>query len=158
MPIYTSEYIQKAMETYDVSIAQEDQAYLFKGMHYLKNIRLDEHFGAVDFKASQGVAGENSIDQGRYISFSDQKERRLVLTTKPIAQPHLVTANAALVGYEGENYHFKGYVPLKLEFSLPKACRLSVKPKAFKITKKGENITLLFKQSKEAVVNVNCQR
>ena len=164
MPIYTSEYIPKVMDYYTASIAQEDNRWLVSGMNDLKTLRIEKERAGVDLKESNGVLGVKHFETHTYLHL-DNSEKHIVSTkdTKSYKKrAYLVSANAKVVDSQiqekKQRYSFDGYVDLKLEFNVPKGCSVNSTPKATE-TLKGEEskISLYFKNSKKAVVNVLCE-
>ena len=164
MPIYTSEYIPKVMDYYTASIAQEDNRWLVSGMNDLKTLRIEKERAGVDLKESNGVLGVKHFETHTYLHL-DNSEKHIVSTkdTKSYKKrAYLVSANAKVVDSQiqekKQRYSFDGYVDLKLEFNVPKGCSVNSTPKATE-TLKGEEskISLYFKNSKKAVVNVSCK-
>ncbi|RLA79889.1 MAG: hypothetical protein DRG78_12030 [Epsilonproteobacteria bacterium] len=164
MPIYTSEYIPKVMDYFTVSIAKEDNSWLYAGMNDLKTVRIEKKGAGVDLKDSKGVLGLKHFETHTYLHL-DNSNKHIVSTknTKRYKnQVYLVDANAKLVnstvGIKNNRYTFDGYVALKLKFNIPKKCKLTSIPKASKIIKsKNNKISLTYKHSKKAVVNVSCK-
>ncbi len=164
MPIYTSEYIPKVMDYYTVSMAQEDDTWLIDGMVDLKTIRIEKENAGVDFKDSKGVLGIKHFETHTYLHLDNSKKHTVsTKNTKGYKdRAYLVSANAKLVesmiGIKNQRYTFDGHVDLKLEFNVPDGCHLTSSPKASQnIKNEDKTISLFYKNSKKAVVNVLCK-
>jgi len=158
MPVYTSEYIPKVLEFYNVSIAKEGNKWLFAGMDHLRTLRLDREFPMLDFVKSKGVIGMNKEKERRYVSLFGKKKKILVFSDVPSSSEYyLVTSNAQLEHLENGYYTFKGHVPLKMAWYLAEECTLESIPEAPKRVIK-ENITYLeYQKQREATIHVNCR-
>lgn len=154
MPIYTSEYIKKVMDFYDISIVKEDGKWLYWGMKHLKTLRLDSV--NVDMKHSRGVVGYKAP----YISLAPDMKHVLVVGESD-ARAYLIDANAGVSKFYQEKAYteiaFKGHVDIALQYHLPKACQIrsSVEPTQHDI--EGMRHSMSFENTKEVVLDVYCQ-
>ncbi len=158
MPIYTSEYIPKALEFYDVSLAKEGNRWLVAGMDHLRTLRLDDGLPALDLVRSKGVIGMKKEKGRRYVSLFGKGKKLLLFSDDPLPpRYYLVSANARVKRAENGYYSFKGYVPLKTAWYLDSTCTIESVPAAQKRMTK-ENVTYLeYETQKEATVHVICR-
>lgn len=162
MPIFTSEYIPKAMDYYTVSMAEENNAWLVEGMHDLKTLRIEKKNANLDFNKSQTALGLRHFENHTYISLDNSIKHSIQVDAKVDTQrTYLIASNAKLAEYKnsGKNQSilFDGHVDLKLKFHLSGECKLSTIPKSYKTVVDGENVSLEFKDAKKALVNVSCR-
>jgi hypothetical protein len=157
MPVYTSDYILKVLEFYDVSMAKEGDKWLLSGMNNLRTLRLSNDMPELDFDQSRGVIGMKKELMRRYVSLFGKKNKLLVLSDKPTSNSYLVSANAKVSSFEKEYYSFTGYVPLETAWHLEQGCQLKASPLADKtFTERG--ITYLqYEENREATIHVICQ-
>ncbi len=164
MPIFTSEYIPKVMDYYTVSMAQEDGEWLVDGMRDIKTLRIERENAGVNLNNSKGVLGIKHFETHTYLHLDNSTQHR-VSTNNPKGyknRAYLISANAKVVDSsitkDKQSYSFDGHVALKLEFNVPKGCRVKSTPEPSKILK-GNNheVSLYFKNYKKAVVNVSCK-
>ena len=161
MPIYTSEYIPKVMEFYDLSMFKTREGWHFKGMKELKTLRLDESLNSIDYKASSGVLGERREGTQRYVHLDTHVPLELHLkkdANKDVN--YLVDTNAEVVNYKETNddrtFSLKSYVDVVLNYHLQEGCNIQTIPRAISTVKKGNLVSLKFK-GKEANVVIRCQ-
>jgi len=163
MPIYTTEYIPKAMDFYSASLAKEGDDYYVAGCKDLKNLRVEDRHPTVDFNTSVGVLGERDFENHTYISLAPNRSEFLVRLKKRTAKKdaYLKASNAKVVAFkrDGANsyYHFKGWVDLKLLFSIPSNCHIRSDKVWQKKEQLSEGVQLHFKNIKEAQVYVLCR-
>ncbi|SFV53539.1 Extracellular Matrix protein PelA [hydrothermal vent metagenome] len=160
MPVYTSAYIPKVMDYYDVSMAREGNVWLIDGMRDLRTLRIEKKNALINLQNSKTVLGVKHFENHTYISL-DQHQRHIIDTT-PLSdkkEAYLISANGRLLGYKNngkkKEYSFKGEVDLKLSFYLPKNCIMRSNPRMFKQKHQKEDITLLYK-TKKANVRIMC--
>jgi len=163
MPIYTSEYIPKVMDFYAVSMANEGDEWLVSGMRDLKTLRVEKRDGGVDLKDSKTTLGIKHFENHTYISLDTHDEHLVKLSDGKSYKkvPFLISANAKLVdfknGIKNKRFSFKGYVDLKLNFNLPRGCKITSIPKAKKILTKATSVFLNYEHQKGATVTISCQ-
>jgi len=159
-PIYTSEYIPKVQDMYDVSMANEGDEWLIAGMKDLKTLRLDGEKHFVDMEQSPTAIGITKHLTHYYISLDNNQTHYITLTQQKQHVPFIVHANGYLQEYtKKENtisYRFKGYVDQQISLHVDKNCKVKTSPKAYKILKKGNIYTYLF-HSKEVKLSIRCK-
>ena len=156
-PIFTSEYILKAMDYYTASIANDSDEWLFSGMKDLHTVRLEKRGYTADFKNSKGVLGFKHFEDHTYYHLDDSEAQMLRVSTKRQDAAYLIDANAKVIQSKNGQLSFKGYVDLRLHFNLPKECTMSSKPVETSRKTEGNEVYLNYKNIKEATVNVSCR-
>jgi len=128
LPIFTSEYIPKVMDFYEISMANEGDEWLFEGMKNLKTLRIEQKDAGVDFEKSQGIVSLTHFENHTYVGVAPNKEK-IFLTRddqKYKQQNYLVSANAKLISFKEhkkyKEYIFDGFLPLKTKFHLQDNC------------------------------------
>ncbi len=119
LPVFVSEMYAKAVDWQRVTFARRiDGAWELRGLGALKTVRLDRRLGWPDLANSVGVAGVNDTGPGRYVAFSGEPEVTLALTTSKPSQPHIVSANAAIVSFTRDRsritFRLKGHQPVQV--------------------------------------------
>jgi len=160
MPIYTSRYIPKVMDYYEVSMARDKNRWLIKGMDTLKTLRLtDTQY--VDFNKSKGIVGIKKHEKSHYIHLSQQKKYLLEIVSDKKNQNYLIDANAALVAFEKSKdtqlFHFKGEVPVEARFSVLESCYLNSYPKPNSQIRIENIVTLSYEIQKDINVTISCR-
>ena len=161
-PIFTSEYIVKAMDFYTASFAHEGNQWLVDGMKNLKTVRLEEEKLLVDVAKSKNVYGVKNFETHTYVALKGEKKHLIVLSKKPQMQKsYLVSSNAKILehieGKQRERFVFSGYLDLDLEFYIAPKCHLESSPKmSMKEQQKG--ITHIhFKNRTKGTIDVVCR-
>lgn len=163
MPIFTSEYILKAMDYYTVSIAkQENGSWLYAGMRDLKTLRIEQKDAGVDLQSSPTVLGVKHFEDHTYLSLDNHLDHQIKATKhQTTTQPYLISANGKVVAYEkGDHtyhYEFDGNVALQTTFYLPKGCEIISDPLANHQNDLNNTLTLSYKSEKKATIDVRCQ-
>jgi len=162
LPMFTTEYIVKAMDYYTVSLANEGDTWLFSGMQNLHNLRIEKKDAQVDLKASSGVTGFNHFENHTYVSCDNNDEQIVKVTTKKQDVPYLISANAKLTKHKVANnllyLGFEGYMDLKLRLHVPKGCKVHYDFKHAKMRKKRNNeVVLSYKNLKKEQLHVSCR-
>ena len=161
MPIFTSEYIPKVMDYYTVSMAEEDDIWLFDGMRNLKTVRIEEPDVKIDINKSQNILGFNHFENHTYIHLYNKNKALISKKKKGIeTQPYLISANGEVTDYYSTNNKFsmslKGHVDLKFEVYIPSECKVELQPKIK--TEINQNIlSVEYKNNKKASLNVICK-
>jgi len=162
MPIYTSEYIPKVMDYYTASIAEGEEDWLVDGMVNLKTIRVEREGYGVNFNSSKSVVGITHFENHTYLSLDRETQHIFKIQTDKSYNktPYLISSNAKLTAFKRElsstEMAFKGHVALKLEFNLPKECKLRSNPKESRRTLKDETLQLEYKIKREAKIEILC--
>jgi len=159
-PIYTSEYIPKVQDMYDVSMANEGDEWFIAGMKDLKNLRLEGKKHFVDFQKSPTTIGITKFLTHHYISLDNNQTHYITLTDKEQNGVYIIRANGYLKNHAKKgnslSYSFKGYVNQRISLHVKKNCKVSTSPQPFKILKKGRIYTYLF-HSKTAKLFIRCK-
>lgn len=160
MPIYTSEYIPKVLEFYDMSMSKENNRWHFYGMKELKTLRVDKENLHLVYKSSQSIIGQKKEGKSTYVHLNTQASILELQEGKKADENYLIDTNAQVLGYINEgkqiSFHLKGYVDIVLNYHLKKGCELHTKSNLISKEKKGSEIGLKFK-TKEADVLIQCQ-
>lgn len=157
MYIYTSDYPRKVTDFYDASLAKGGNSWLIKGFSDLRTLRVDKRLGLPDIQKSVGVLGYKQNSNDYYIHLDEKKKKILTLRGKNIDQNYLLSANARLISKKRNNYHFKGEMPISLDFHLKSGCSLYSSPKADKRTQNASTISLKFNYAKDVHVTTTCR-
>ena len=158
MHIYTSAYPRKVTDFYDASLAKEGDNWLLKGFSDLRTLRIDKSLGLPDIQNSIGVVGyKKAAYDDYYLHLDEKKKKILTLKHENIDQNYLLSANARLISKKRNHYHFKGEMPISIDFHLKKDCSLTSKPKADKRTNKARTISLKFNHAKDVHVTTICR-
>jgi len=160
-PLFTTEYIPKAMDYFIVSMANEKDKWYIAGMKDLKTVRFEDLNKSINIAKSKSVYGFKKFENHTYVSFDTETEHYFTLTGETPEMTYLISSNAEVQtfnrGKSNTQYKFKGYTNLKLEIYLPKKCSLTSLPKASKTINLNQNIHLEYTTSKEATINVICR-
>ncbi|SFV53798.1 Extracellular Matrix protein PelA [hydrothermal vent metagenome] len=161
MPIYTSEYIPRVMDFYEVSMARVDKKWYIKGTKRLDTIRIskDEY---VDIDSSHGVVGMKRYLDSRYIHLDHNRSRYILKTIKKSPnQNYLIDSNARLVSHKvkekSEEFRFVGHVPITLRYHLKDSCQLKAYPKPDKIDETGGTMDISYLKERDINVTIRCQ-
>ncbi|MDF1878385.1 endo alpha-1,4 polygalactosaminidase [Sulfurimonas sp. SAG-AH-194-C20] len=163
MPIYTSEYIPKVMDYYDVSIANEGKKWLLSGLNDLKTLRVTNDMLDINLEESPHVLGVKKEQEITYISLGARSRYLLNLNqTNLNSQSYIISSNAKIdkvvIDKHSTIYNFKAYVGLKVDFHLSSTCSLSSEPTFMTKEEDANHILLIFGETKEASVTVICEK
>jgi len=163
MPIFTSDYIPKAMDYFVVSMAKNGNDWLVHGMNDLKTLRMEKEKASIDFEKSKSTVGIKHFENHTYFSLDDST-KHLITTDEGDSyknRSYLISANAKIVDYKNgvknQSLEFSGHVDLKLSFNLTKDCRLDSTPKPSNIVKNKDGVHLYYSNNKKAKVDVLCR-
>ena len=157
LPLFTSQYIPKAMDYFEISIAREEDAYLVSGMrdlHTLKFVDKD-----VSYSHSNGIIGKRLVNDSTYLAFDNASTQYFRITNKPQTKAYVITSNGVVRKHEktehNEHTVWQSSVDLRIVLHLPKNCRLksSVRPVLRK--QQQEQVVLEF-NTKRVVTDVEC--
>ena len=163
MPIFTSEYIPKAMDYYTVSMAKDNNKFLVVGMKNLKTLRIEKKNISVDLKASSDIAGYNHFENHTYIHVAKNSQVILKLADAHASQnlPYLVSANGKIVDFKRtkKSMHLKlqSHMPMKLQLFIPKKCTYTLTQGYKVVSKKDEIISLEYKNKTKVLVDAVCK-
>jgi hypothetical protein len=160
MPIYTSEYIPKVLDFYDISLAHENNSWLIEGARDLKTVRVDRN-ETVDYRASKGIVGEKVHESQKYIHLDNHQKHLLVLDTNNSDQNYLIDANAKLIDTKIEKnliyLHFKGNVPVEIKYHLADGCKLKTSLRPHKKRLKDGVMSIVYKKYKDVSIEIGCK-
>ncbi len=161
-PIYTSEYIPKVLEFYDLSMYKEGDSWYCEGMQALKTLRLSKEMPEVDYQESQAVLGEKREGENRYVHL-DTQAKTIALHLKGSMnkdENYLIDTNAEVFGYEKSDkkiaFKLRSYVDIVLNYHLKKGCTLAISPQPLRKNQRGDAVRSEIR-GKEADVIVQCQ-
>lgn len=161
-PIFTSEYIPKVMDMYEVSMAKEGDQWLVEGFRDLKTLRLEDFQSFIDLNNSKGVVGITQFENHTYLSLDNSMKHLITITSENKNHAYMLGANGKLVDFNNTNktkkYNFVGHVDLDLSFHLEPNCEIDATPKAKELLKDGNTTTLKYKNVKEANVTLECKK
>jgi len=160
MPIFTSEYIPKVLEFYDLSMSKTDKGWHFVGMKALKTVRLNTSDAGINYKGSQAVIGHKRDNHQTYVHLNTQAPSVDLELEKTADENYLIDTNAEILSYQRGmkeiSFKLKGHVDLILNYHLKDGCKLDVNKKPHSKKKKGSKVSMTFK-AKEADVHIRCQ-
>ena len=159
MPIYTSEYIPKVLEFYDLSMYKVDNGWRFEGMNELKTLRLDSMDTKVLYSGSQSVLGEKKEGKSTYVHLNtDEEDIRLEFGEKR-DENYLIDTNAEVLSYKRTqkevSFTLKGHVNIVLNYHLKEGCELKTSFTALQTRQKSRDLLLKF-DAKETDVLIRC--
>jgi hypothetical protein len=162
IPVFTSEYIPKAMDYYTVSMAQENNNFLVNGMKNLKTLRLDNETEFPVIQKSKNVLGFKKISKHTYLNLGTNKQALIATASKSKQQrPYLRSANAKItanrITQNSLRLELHGHVPLKLEAYIPKNCSYALQPAAKTLEYKNNILNAVYRTKTGAVLNVVCK-
>ncbi len=162
MPIFTSEYIPKVMDFYEVAIAKTSNGWKIKGMDTLKTLRLSTGM-FVDLNGSSHIVGYKETSSGLYLHLDTNSTATIVTAPKLRIQSGLIDANIALRQFhqEGKNrlFSFGGHVPAQLRFCLTDDCKLDATPKPDTLQNENNHTVLItYHTIKDANVSLICNQ
>lgn len=162
MPIFTSEYIPKVMDFYDVSMANEKNRWLVSGLRDLKTLRMERKDFGADMKHSKTLLGVKHFQNHTYYSFDQHQQHYFKVTpTQSMRRPYLISANGATMFYQNtkkvKQYRFVGHVDMKINYNLPRGCRLQSTPRAICVEQEDANVTLKYINAKDVSLKVICK-
>ena len=128
-PVYTSDYVRKAMNYAQIVIARSDDGFLVRGAGPLRELRAPRAMGVPQVQGSRGLAGFSAGEQEQYLHLSDS-EAWLAFAPNADNAAHLVDANARVVSMErtstGTRLQLHSHVPLRLSIRHPAGCAISL--------------------------------
>jgi polysaccharide biosynthesis protein PelA len=159
MPIYTSEYIPKVMEFYDLSMYKVGNGWRFEGMQELKTLRLDASNTKVRYSDSQTVLGEKKEGNSTYIHLNTHADDIELEFGEEGDENHLIDTNAEVLSYkrvqEAVSFALKGHVNIVLNYHLKEGCELKTSAKVLQRRQSGRDVFLKF-DAKETDVLIRC--
>ncbi len=132
-PIYTTEYIPKVQNLYEISIAKEKNKWLVSGMQHLKTIRVDKANFTPSLEHNPGIVGYMHHNDDLYIALdNDTNISSYILdfskykTDRNATPPYVISANGYLKRTYDDNttrFFFSGYVNQKVELYYDSKCQ-----------------------------------
>ncbi len=160
-PIFTSEYIPKAMDYYTISMAQENDAFLLSGLQNLKTVRIEQKNATVNLENSPNIAGYKHFENHTYLHIGTASKAIIKMHDSHVKLPFLVSANGKITELQrdAKKLHIKltSHVPLKLELFMPKECHYRLSPGYKKELKQENIISFSYKNKIEVVVDAICK-
>ena len=160
-PMFTSEYIPKAMDYYTVSMAKEGEKILLAGLKDLKTIRIEKKNVSIDLNNSRNIAGYKHFEQHTYLHVGTDSKAIIDMHPKKPEQPYLVSANGKIIEFrqDAKHLHLKlhAHVPVKMELFIPQECRYTLSKGYTKEQEKGNILSLNYKTKTEVVVDAICK-
>jgi len=163
MPIFTSEYIPKAMDFFTVSLANEKNTWLVSGMYDLKTLRIENKNVEPILQTSSSVMGIKHFENHTYIHLSPKNEHIFSISRndKNRKEAYLITSNAKVTQFSKKDnrqqLYFQGNVALKLKFHIPQNCHIEAIPRASEVVKQKYEVQLIYHKLKKATINVLCR-
>ena len=136
MNIYISDYINKVLDYYQLSIGIEEALTVQNGKSWrivskghLRELRSSRHLGYPDLIHSHNVIGFTVHHNDLYIHLGPDRLSVLRYQANKPAQPYLVTANARVQAFErkGKQFDmtFQGYMPIEFTLDNISTCKVS---------------------------------
>ncbi|QOP40338.1 polysaccharide deacetylase family protein [Sulfurimonas marina] len=162
MPIYTSEYIPKAMDFWTVSVAYEDGVWLYDGMRDLKTLRVEKKDASVALHDSETILGVNRFEGHTYIALDPHTKHSFKLNGQTMDNSaYLINSNGEVTEYinnqNSKRYKFSANVPLEVKLHIPENCLVNAIPKSSIQKLNSKEMTLKYKSNKKATIDVRCQ-
>jgi len=160
MPIYTSEYIPKVMDYYDIAMAKDANRWVVSGTRSLKTLRIPKEY-YVDFNSSVDIVGEKTYLKSRYIHLGTGEYQYFQLNKRKKEFSYLVDANGKIKNYNKDNNEtlitLHSHIPLQMRIKLTKECSINVQPSADTKSVKDNIISFTYSSQKDANVTITCQ-
>jgi len=162
-PLFTSEYIKKVMDYYEISIeVKKENTFYVAGLKNLKTLRFTKMHHDIFPQINKDILGYNSYNDELYLHLANNTQAFITFQQKLQQKtPYLVSANSykttKKVKENGFSLQFQAHVPLEFELYLPKQCSYNIEPKEFTHINKNLHLKIKYKTSKEAKVNVQCK-
>ncbi len=163
LPIFTSEYIPKVKDFYEISMANEYNLWLIDGMDSLTTLRIEKADASIDFKKSKTTLGIKHFENHTYISLDKSKKHFIKIDKEEEYMPdsYLISSNAQVVKFinnlKSKQIVFKGYVDLEIDLHLQRGCKIYSKPKVDNVNQSRGSIKLFYKGTKNAIINIKCK-
>jgi hypothetical protein len=162
-PIFTSEYIPKAMDYYTISMAAENGRTLMTGFKDLKTVRIENKDAAANLKNSKNIAGYSHFENHTYIHAGTQTT--LLLEENSAAQnptlAYLVSANGKITKFKrtDKELHISlaSHLPVKLQLFIPKECRYKLTSGYKKTVQKSGTVSFSYKHLTKVNIDAICK-
>ena len=158
LPIFTSRYIPKAMDFFDISIAKEEREFLVcgtKDLHTLKFVDKD-----LFYTDTKSVIGRRLINHSTYLSLDNAPSHRFKIDAREQKGAYVLLANGVVTkhikGSKHERLEWHGDVDLRIVFHLPKECSVKCSVRPLKRKRVQERLLLRF-DTKKVVTDVRCE-
>lgn len=137
-PVFTSEYIRKVQDFYQLAIGKDEGGWRLRGNGHLRTLRIAPSLGMVDLLSSSAVAGSRDGLEGRYLHltggsawFRTSTSASTDISVQQRSPIALHEANARIVQWsrnpDGRNVQLQlqGHVPLQWSLSgLDDSCQV----------------------------------
>ncbi len=136
IPLYLSQYAQRANAFYHASLAQQlDGGWLINTAKYIHTLRLPRKMGWPDLSRSRGIAGYRQGVDGVYVSLSSARPV-LYLQPRPDHHLHLVDTNAVVKYWQIHNrkisISLQANVAIQLAVSPATSCTLKTRQHVYR--------------------------
>ncbi|WP_304544935.1 polysaccharide deacetylase family protein [Sulfurimonas microaerophilic] len=162
MPIYTSQYIPKAMDFWTASIAYEEGVWLYDGMRDLKTLRVEKKDATVALNDSQTILGVKHFENHTYIALDPHIKHSFKLNGAAVDNTaYLISSNGEVTEYinnkNSKRYKFNANVPLEIKLHIPNNCVVNAIPESSVEKLENKETILKYKSNKKATIDVRCQ-
>jgi len=163
MPIFTSEYIPKVEDFYEVSMANSGDDWLVDGMDSLKTVRVEVKNATINLKKSKTVIGVKHFENHTYISLDNSKNHYIAMNEDNdyMTESYIISSNAKVVKFvnnaKSKRVVFQGHTDLKVDLHLQRGCKIYSKPKVNSVKQSRGTIKLFYKGTKGAVIDIKCK-
>ena len=158
LPLFTSQYIPKAMDYFEISIAREGDGWLVKGMRNLHTLKFVGK--NISYAKSSGIVGRRIVNDSTYLAFDNASEQYFKLTSKPSRRVYLISSNGVITqhhkGVHDERTAWRGNVDLRIVFHMQKGCEIRSSIRPIEKRREGSRLVLRF-DTKKVVTDVECQ-
>lgn len=128
MNIFSSEYIEKAMDFNDVSISEDRGGWLVRTNGHLKQLRIPNSFGYPDLERSKNIIGYKKHGDNYYLHMGPLASSLIYFTPSESTLPYIQSANGKITSFlrtESKiTFGLKAYLPLRFTLGNMRGCRL----------------------------------
>ena len=160
MPLYTTEYIPKAMDFYAASIAERgSNGWIAAGLDDVRTLRF-EGYHFPDLVHSEGVAGYRQDRNVTYIHFDGRDRVALNLADRE-PEWSVERSNGRISQLHRHKGHWtftlQAHVPLKGRLIKTGKCRIRINPSPDKKSVSKDRYSFEYRTQKRAMIDVICQ-
>lgn len=159
MNVYSSDYIKKVLDFYQIVIAKHQGSWIIYSKGDLRELRIAKTQGYPDLIHSDNVIGFNEHEDARYIHLGPKRLSVLTYQLEKPVEPYLVEANARVVAFSRHKkqliIRFRGNMPLQFTLANVSQCSMVSKP-ALKMMHQRDG-TVRYWSSKDSLeIYINC--